>query len=247
MIAVILAGGYATRLYPVTRDVSKPLLPVRGKPMIEYIVEKLEKIGCVDQIVVATNKRFEGQFLEWLAKNPRKNVKVRAERSRSEEEKLGALRALAELTGEVEGDEYLVIAGDNLFTSGLEGFVKFYEERKSPVVAVYDVEDASAVKKYSSAEITSGGEIVGFEEKPERPKTTLIGTCIYLLPRRSILRLREYLGEGSDADSPGHFIEWLCKREKVYAYVLKGEWWDIGTPESYESANRAESLGQPAF
>jgi len=242
VIAIILAGGYATRLYPMTKDISKPLLPVKGKPIIEYIVEKLEKIGEIEQIVVATNQRFEAQFIEWLSKKPRKNIRIRAERSRKEEEKLGALKALAELIDEIEGDEYLVIAGDNLFTSSLCGFVKQYKDRKRPVVAVYDVGDTKAVKKFSAAVVDSDGALVGFEEKPEKPKTTLIGTCIYLLPRSSIRSIHEYLKQGNNADSPGHFIEWLCKKEKIYAYTLGGEWWDIGTPESYEKANQAKSL-----
>ncbi|MGQ9515096.1 MAG: nucleotidyltransferase family protein [Thermoproteota archaeon] len=242
LIAIILAGGYATRLYPITKNISKPLLLVKGRPIIDYIVERLEEIKEIDRIIVATNEKFKDQFIEWLSKDPHKNIDVRVEHSWREEEKLGALRALADLIEEIESEEYLVIAGDNLFTSRLIDFYNYYKDKRCAIVAVYDVKDSEMAKRFSTAELGSDNVLKNFVEKPMRPNTTLIGTCIYLLPNISMRRIHEYLKQGHNPDSPGHFIEWLCKREKVCAYVLRGKWWDIGSLESYKEANRTMPL-----
>ena len=238
MIAIILAGGYGTRLRPLTGGIAKPLLPVEGKPIIDYIVERLLNLQGIDQIVVSTNERFEGQFSEWLSRRRHRKVKVVAEPSHGEDDKLGAVRALSRLVEGLNSRDYLVVAGDNLFTSGLKDMVEYYRSKGSPVVALFDVGDLEVVKRYGCVEVEADGRITGFVEKPERPKSTLAATCIYALPEGSLKRVREYLEEGNDPDAPGYFVQWLCRRERVYGYVLQGYWSDIGTPESYEDAKR---------
>jgi len=238
MIVVILAGGYATRLFPLTRNVAKPLLHIRGRPIIDYIFDKLERLTGIDKVMISTNKKFERHFEEWLARRPRGKVVIWAEESHVEGEKLGAIRALGELIDEIDSEDYLVIAGDNFFTSDLGDLVAYYHERNSAVIVTYDVKDIDVVKSCSIAEVGSDGKLVRFVEKPKRPESTLIGTCIYLFPRNSIRRIHEYLSEGNNPDSPGNFIGWLCEKEPVYGYALQGRWWDVGTPRSYDEAKR---------
>ena len=237
MIAVILAGGFATRLYLVTREMAKPLLPLAGRPVIDHIMERVGELEAVDRTVITTNAKFEPQFTEWLDSRSYKNVVVRVERALTEQEKPGAIRALFQLLPALASDA-LIVAGDNIFTSSLEGMVEIFRLRNAPVVAVYDVGDPRRANRFSTVKVDDDDRVVSFEEKPREPASSLIGTCIYLLPNRSLRRIGEYLDEGGNRDSPGHFMSWLCENEAVYGYVLQGYWCDVGTPEAYEDARR---------
>jgi len=235
-VAVVLAGGYAKRLWPLTRDKPKPLLPVAGKPILAYILEKVLRVG-VNRIILSTNLRFRSDFEGWLNRSGFVRVEVVADRSRREEEKPGAVKALAEITKNIK-DDCLILAGDNIFTSGLEDMVKVFSRVYAPLIAVYDVGDFELAKRYSTVTLDSEGRIVEFVEKPEKPKTTLIGTCIYILPAKTLPRIGEYIDKGLGRDEPGRFIQWLCKQETVYGYRLEGEWWDIGNIETYRDADK---------
>jgi len=239
MIAIILAGGYAKRLWPLTKNRPKPLLPVAGKPILKYILEKVEKLP-VNRIILLTNMRFRFEFEEWLAVNGYREVEVVADDSRCEEEKPGAVKALAELTARLS-DDCLIVAGDNLFTDSLKGMVEMFNLLRAPVIALYDVGSLEVAKNYSTVVMDEDGRIVGFVEKPPNPETTLVGTCIYMFPGRILPKVKEYVDEGLGADEPGRFVEWLHEREPVYGYVLEGLWFDIGTPETYAQADRSFS------
>ena len=236
VIGIILAGGYGTRLYPLTKNIAKPLLKISDKPIIDYIVEKLVELD-LERILVAVNERFKDQFAEWLRNRGYLGVELRVEPSRNEKKKLGAIKGLSRLLDEVK-DDCIVVAGDNLFTSSLTGFKEFYLEKKAPVVGLYDIGDLNKVSSLSMAEIDHEGRIIRFVEKPEKPTSTLVGIGAYMLPERSLKRINEYLEEGNNPDSPGFFVQWLHRREPVYGYVLEGYWWDIGTPEAYYEAKR---------
>ena len=231
-----MAGGYGTRLYPLTKDVAKPLLEIRGRSIIDYIVEKLVELD-LEKILVTVNERFKDQFVRWLGDRDYLGVELRVEPSREEVEKLGAIRGLSRLLGEIK-DDCVVVAGDNLFTSSLMGFKEFYLKKRAAVVGLYDIGDLDMVRRLSMAEIDQEWRIIKFIEKPENPTSTLVGTGVYMLPERSLKRVNEYLEEGNNPDSPGFFIQWLHSREPVYGYMLKGHWWDIGTLEAYYEAKR---------
>ena len=236
MIAIILAGGYAVRLQPITKNTAKPLLPIAGKPVIDHIMEKLQDLKEVRRVIIATNERFENQFREWLSQKTYQNVEVKVENNSKEEDKPGALGALAELIKEVESEDYLIIAGDNIFSSNLKSFIKKYREKKAPIMAVYDIKDPEKAKNFSVVKMNPEDRIISFEEKPEKPKTRLIGTCIYIFPKNSLKRIHEYLEDKNNPDSPGHFIEWLHKKDRVYGHILQGYWFDVGTPDSLKEA-----------
>ena len=236
MIAIILAGGYATRLWPLTLDKPKPLLPIVGKPIIDYIIEKLVKYENIKQIIVSTNQKFEQHFKKWqsMSKFP---IEMEIDKSQCELEKPGAVKALAEIASKLD-DDCIILAGDNIFTSDLGNMIQFFREKKAPIVALYDLKDLDLAKQYSCIMIDVNKRIKEFVEKPEIPKTSLIGTCIYLLPRRTLFRFKEYLDKGLGRDEPGRFIEWLHSQEPVYGYMVDGYWCDIGTLEAYQEANR---------
>jgi len=237
-MAIILAGGYATRLEAVSKNLPKPLLKVGGKPIVDYIFDKLAEIEDIQRVIISTNLRFEQQFKEWLRSNSGRRAEIVADRSRSEEEKPGAVASLAQLTSGIS-DDCLIVAGDNLFTSSLKAMFRTFREKSCATLALYDVKDRSLAKQYSTVTVDAEGRILSLNEKPANPETTMIGTCIYMLPERTLKRLSEYLIVAADRDRPGRFIGWLCKREPVYSHILDGYWWDIGTVDQYYEANHA--------
>ena len=231
MKCVILAGGFAKRLWPITLDKAKSLLPVGDKLLIDYVFENIRRAGIVD-VYVSTNQRFADSFREW---GKDKGVEIIVEPTRSEKEKLGSLGALNELFAE-QGfhEDCLVIAGDNILTFELKGFVNAF--KGNLLVALYDLGSTQNASRYGVVEVDAG-KVTGFEEKPESPKSSLISTACYLYPSHCIDLLSEYLSAGHNKDAPGFFIEWLHKREEVNAFVFKGKWYDVGDRESYLKAN----------
>lgn len=229
MKAVIMAGGYATRLWPITKTRAKPLLPLGSKKIVDFVYEKL--IDFEIPIILSTNKRFEDDFREW---SKGKKVEIIAENTRNEEEKLGAVRALAEIARGIKED-LLVVAGDNVFAFSIKEFYKKFEAIKKPLVALFDVGDFELAKRYGVAEL-EGDRVVKFYEKPEKPPSTLIGIGLYLLPKKSVEVLLEYVENTRRSDNLGDFISYLCQKEEVYGYSFNGSWYDVGNPDSYIEA-----------
>jgi len=246
MIAIVLAGGYAKRLWPLTLNKPKVLLPVAGKPIIDYIFEKILKINPpVRKIIVSTNLRFQPQFEEWLETRGYDDVELVPDSSRSESDKIGAIKALSNIASAIN-EEFLVLAGDNLFPDELNNFVQFFKEAQASVVALYHARNIGEAKKSATVILDDNGQIVEFIEKPENPKTTLVGACLYAFPARISLSLKEYVARGLPQDEPGKFIEWLHKVEPVYGFMLNGHLLDVGTLESYKEAENSFKYGTPA-
>jgi len=238
MIAIVLAGGYAKRLWPLTMDRPKALLPIAGRPMIDYVVEKLASLDPpMRRIVLSTNLKFQLQFEKWLETSQNYNVELMPEKSSCEEEKFGAVRALADIVENVAPEDVLVLAGDTLFTDKLGNFIRFFCEKYAPTVALYHARNLAETKKGSTVEVDEDGRILEFKEKPIRPRTTLVGACVYAFPAGINRRFGEYLQLGLATDEPGRFIEWLHKQEPVFGFMLKDYLWDIGTIDSYRAAD----------
>jgi glucose-1-phosphate thymidylyltransferase len=238
MIAVVLAGGYAKRLWPLTKNRPKALLPIAGKPIIDYVVEKLAPLEPpMSKILLSTNQKFQVQFQKWLETSKHLNIELIPENSSSEEEKLGAIRALADIVHEAAPEDVLVLAGDSLFTDTLGSFIHFFSEKHAPTVALYRARNLTETRKGSTVKVDEDGRILEFEEKPMRPRTTLVGACLYAFPAGIKRKLGEYLQLGLATDQPGKFIEWLHKQEPVFGFMLKDYLWDIGTLDSYRAAN----------
>lgn len=229
-------------MWPVTRSIPKPLLPVSGRPAIDHILDKVREVDATE-IIISTNLKFKDQFQTWLSQRKRGIVKIVAEESVSEEEKLGAVGALSRLTEVIEPDDYLILAGDNLFTASLTGMTAFYRQTRKPIVAVYDSKDVEQVRAGSTVTLGKDMRILKFEEKPKHPESNTIGACMYVFPYRTLLMTRDYINQGGKKDEPGNFVAWLCASEIVYAYRPGGILWDIGTKEEYERAKRESKKG----
>ena len=236
MKAVVLAAGYATRLYPLTLDRPKALLDVAGRPMLDHILERLLAMG-VDETIVVTNAKFAPHFEEWATGRDR--VTIVDDGTTSNDDRLGAIGDIGFVLDRLAIDDALVVvAGDNLFSSDISGFAEYARQVDAPVLAVHDVGDPSRMREYNQVEVDSDGRIVFMEEKPENARTTLAGVALYFYPRRTLPLIRQYLAEGNNPDQPGRLPEWLYRRTPVYTWRVPGEWYDIGSAETLQEADR---------
>ncbi len=239
MDAIILAAGYATRLYPLTENTPKPLLKVAGKPMVEHIINKLEELDIINKIYIVTNDKFEQNFIEWLHNfDAKKPVEIINDHTKSNDDRLGALGDILYVidTKKID-DDLAVIAGDNFFDFSLPDVIGLFQKRKSNIVVLHDVKDLELAKQYGVVEVKDG-TVINFEEKPAQPKSTLISTGIYLFSKKTLSLIKKYIDDGNSPDKTGSFIEWLHKRDKVYAHVTDKPWYDIGDFEQLEKANK---------
>jgi glucose-1-phosphate thymidylyltransferase len=243
MKVIILAAGYATRLYPLTLTQPKPLLPVAGQPMIDYVLDNLAPIGGIDRIYVVTNAKFAGHFQQWStdyrANKAKLNFTIVNDRSTDDTNKLGAIGDIHfVITSQNVTDDIIVVAGDNLFSEKLSDFGRFCREKNAPVLAVYDVGNLEEIKKYNAINLDGEGRITFFEEKPKNPTSTLTGIALYFYPKSTLPLIKQYIAEGNNPDQPGRLVQWLYQRLPVYTWKVPGLWYDIGSKESLEEANR---------
>ncbi|HEU0037747.1 MAG TPA: nucleotidyltransferase family protein [Verrucomicrobiae bacterium] len=243
MKVIILAAGYATRLYPLTLTQPKPLLPVAGKPMIEHVLDNLAPIGGIDRVYVVTNAKFAGHFQQWAdrygATRSKLEFTVVNDGSTDDHNKLGAIGDIHHvLTTQNVNDDLIVVAGDNLFSERLDAFGRFCREKNAPVLALYDVGDLEQIKKYNSISLDGDGRIKFFEEKPKNPTSTLTGIALYFYPQHTVPLIRQYIAEGNNPDQPGRLVQWLYPRTAVYTWRVPGVWYDIGSKETLEEANQ---------
>lgn len=241
MKALVLAAGYATRLYPLTLDRPKALLEVGGKPMLDRVLERLQAMG-VDETIVVTNAKFTPHFEEWAS--GKDAVTIVNDGTTSNDDRLGAIGDLAFVLDRLELDEDLVVvAGDNLFGDDISGFAAYGREVDAPVLAVHDVGDLALMREYNQVEVDEEGRVVFMEEKPEQARTTLAGIALYYYPRQVFPLVRQYLAEGNNPDQPGRLPEWLYSRTPVFTWQLPGEWYDIGSAETLREADAIFSQG----
>jgi glucose-1-phosphate thymidylyltransferase len=242
MNALILAAGYATRLYPLTLHKAKPLLEVGGKPIIEWLMDNLVDVPGLETVYVVTNDKFASDFQAWSKRyrdrQPKFTFKIISDGSKSDEDKLGAVGDIDfVVTREnLTRTSLLIIAGDNLFTESLAGFVAGAKGTKA-TVAVYDVGDTEAIKKYGNISVNAEGIITHFEEKPANPRGTLAAIAVYYYSPEVLSLLRTYLAAGNNPDQPGRFVQWLYTRKRVKTFQLRGRWLDIGSKETLEEAD----------
>lgn len=239
MKALILAAGYATRLYPLTKDRPKPLLPVAGKPILEYIMEKIEGVEEIDSLYLVTNEKFILDFKDWLDNfKTKKKIKILNDDSTCDDDRLGAIGDIRFFLEEEKiDDDLLIVAGDNLFQFDLSRFIQFFQEKKAPCIALYDIGNQERARNYGVVTVDENQRIVNFEEKPSHPTSTLIATCLYFFPKEDLNLISTYLKEKRSSDAPGYYIQWLAKREEVYGFVFKEKWYDIGSLESLKEAD----------
>jgi len=239
MDCIVLAGGFARRLLPLTEDTPKPLLPVGGRPILSYTMDRLKVLPGLGKVYITTNRRFWHHFRDFIdTERGDLDCELFIEDAESEGQKLGSVGALDHLvrTKAMRGD-CLILGGDNLFDFELSDFVGFHRKVGASVVALYDVKSNERASLYGIAKMDQECRILDFIEKPADPPSTLASTACYLFTGEAMRCLRTYIEEGNPPDAAGHFVAWLCKRLPVYGYVFGGLWFDIGSKECYAEAD----------
>lgn len=230
MRALLLAAGYATRLQPLTDTIAKPLLPVGGRPMIDWILDRIDAADEITGVHVVTNAVYAAGFDRW---GEEQGVVVHNDGTGSNEDRLGAIGDIrfAIEEGGLGDDDLLVIAADNMFEFSLTDYIAFWRA-KSPgsALAVHKLADPSLARLYGVVELDADDRVIGLEEKPEHPRSDLVSTATYLFSREHLALLDRYLAEGNAPDPPGRFLVWLYEREPVYGFRFAEEWLDIGDP-----------------
>lgn len=236
MKAVILAAGYATRLYPLTKDRPKPLLKVGDRTILEHILLKLERVKEVEKVYLVTNEKFYKQFKDYCANyNFNKDIKVLNDHTTSNEDRLGAIADLEYVIEKEElADDLIVMAGDNLFDFQLTEFVEFFKEHDADSITCHRLTNLEELKRTGVVEIDTSNRVLSFEEKPLEPRSNLAVPPFYIYKKETLPLIKEYLAEGNNPDAPGNLIPWLINRKDVYAYQFEGYRYDIGTVESYK-------------
>ncbi len=242
MNVLILAAGYATRLYPLTLNKAKPLLDVAGKPMLEWVIDNLAPVPDIEHVYIVTNNKFAADFQAWadayIQRQPKLQFTIVNDGSMTDQDKLGAIGDIHLVVNRQNlfGNDLLVVAGDNLFSESLEGFVAEARKHKA-CLALYDVGDLEAIKKYNNIRTGADGVIQHFEEKPQNPTGTLTGIALYYYSADILPLLNTYIDEGNNPDQPGRFVQWLYQRVPVHTALIPGTWFDIGSKETLDQAN----------
>jgi len=241
--AILLAAGYGTRLRPLTDDRPKHLLPVGGRPMLDWILDWVRELADVDGVHLVTNSRFAPDFARWAEPH---GVTMHDDGTMSNEDRLGAvgdLRLVIDSAG-LEDDELFVV-GDDMLELSLPDFVEWWRAKPRPASAVplHDVGDLELATHYGIVATDTDERIVHFVEKPSDPPSTLAATVAYLLPPEHVRLVATYLDEGQSPDNAGGFLGWLARRERVYGYRFEGSWYDIGNHQQLLDAdNRLRRL-----
>ena len=242
MKVLILAAGYGTRLYPLVQDTAKPLLKVADKPLIDYTLDKLQKFSGLSQVLVVTNDKFFKIFKDWAEAHKKYpiGIKVVNDGTKTPEERLGSIGDIHYVIQQEHiADDLLVVGGDNLFDYFLDDYIAFARQVSPRVtIGLYDIEDKKKAKIYGVVCVDGQNRITSFEEKPVSPKSSLIGMCLYYFPKKSLGLISDYLRETQKADKAGDYINWLYQREDVYGFKFQGKWFDIGSIESLEEAQK---------
>jgi glucose-1-phosphate thymidylyltransferase len=216
------------------------LLPIAGRPMLDYLLDRVDEIDELERVHLVSNTRFAEDFRRWAAgRSGRLPIEVLDDGTTSNEDRLGAIgdiRFTLEQAG-LADDDLFVVAGDNLIGYDLRDYVRFWREHGGSAIALRYEPDAELIKQYGVVELDEAGRVVSFEEKPAEPRSSLAATAAYLYRADHVALIPQYLDEGNPPDAPGNFVAWLHSRAAVYGYRFTGDWLDIGNREQLLEAD----------
>lgn len=241
MKAIILAAGYATRLYPLTKNFPKPLLEVGGKTILDHLLEQIKTIADIDGAYVVTNRRFYGHFADWARANRAMltglEIEILDDGTTSNDNRLGAVGDIQfAIEARDIADDVLVLAADNILLFSLQKLVNTFNSNPVPHIAVRHNPDYDDRKRRGNVELDKDNRVLQFIEKPDRPISEWSALPVYIYPTSILSHFEEYIANGGNPDAPGHFVAWLHTCETVYAYDIEGGVLDIGNRESLAEA-----------
>ena len=233
MKCLILAAGYATRLYPLTENFPKPLLKVQEKTILDWLMEDINGAGVIDQYAVITNHKFAKHFQEWALRHTLP-ITVLDDGTETNETRLGAVRDIQFAIDALKlKEDLLVIAGDNLLNFSLQAYIRYAQDKKTTCIMRYWEPDENKLHKTGVAEIDDSDRVAGMEEKPANPKSNWCIPPFYIYKDTDVPLVKKGIEANCGVDAPGSFIAWLCTQTTVHAYEMPGQRFDIGDMESY--------------
>ena len=233
MICLILAAGYATRLYPLTENFPKPLLKVQDKTILDWLLDDINGAGTVTRYAVVTNHKFAKHFEDWAAGHSLP-ITVLDDGTETNETRLGAVRDIQFAIDALGlNDDLLVIAGDNLLNFSLQGFIRYAQKKKTTCIMRYWEPDVNRLHKTGVAEVDESDRVTGMEEKPANPKSNWCIPPFYIYKAADVPLVKKGIESDCGVDAPGSFIAWLCTQTTVHAYEMPGRRFDIGNLDSY--------------
>ncbi len=238
MKCLILAAGYATRLYPLTENFPKPLLKVQDKTILDWLIEDIDAAGVVDEYVVISNHKFADHFRTW-AKTCLQKITILDDGTESNETRLGAVKDIQFAIDELHlQDDLLIIAGDNLLDFSLTDYIAYQKEKQTTVIMRYWEPDENKLHKTGVAVVDENDRILEMEEKPAEPKSNWCTPPFYIYKAEDVPLVKAGIEAGCGVDAPGSFIAWLSTQTVVHAYEMPGRRYDIGNLESYEAVQK---------
>lgn len=233
MKCIIIAAGYATRLYPLTENFPKPLLKVKDKPIIDWLIDDVDSLNLINEYIVVTNHKFYSFFLQW-SNTKKQNITVLDDLSETNQTRLGAVRDIEFAIEQTNlNDDFLVMAGDNLLDFSLCEFVKYGINKNASSVMAHIENDITKLQRTGVLEVDQEDKITNMEEKPEKPKSNLACPPFYFFIKEDVPFIKLGLDSGCKKDAPGDFLSWLVHKTNVYVFMMPGSRHDIGNLESY--------------
>ena len=230
MKCLILAAGYATRMYPLTENFPKPLLEVGGKPILDWLVDDLSPV--IDQFVVISNHKYAEHFKNWAEGKP---AVVIDDGTSTNETRLGAVKDIAYAVEELNiQDDLLVIAGDNVLDFSLCDFVDYARKAGTSCTMRYWEDDPAKLRRAGVSE-TDGEKLIGFEEKPQNPRSNWCTPPFYYYTAADVRKIQGAIADGCETDAPGSMVAWMCKKSPMHTMIMPGKRYDIGNLENYET------------
>lgn len=238
MKCLILAAGYATRLYPLTENFPKPLLPVQGKTILDWLIEDMDRSGVIDEYVVISNHKFAHDFDAWAASKTQK-VTVVDDGTESNETRLGAVRDIQFALDQLKiYDDILVMAGDNLLDFSLTTFIDYAQQKDTSCIMRYYEASEKKLQRSGVVQLDETEKVLSLEEKPAQPKSHWCCPAFYFYKAQDAARIAEGIAEGCSVDAPGSYVAWLCSKATIHAMEMPGSRYDIGNLESYEQVQK---------
>lgn len=241
MKALILAAGYATRLYPLTKKYPKPLLEVKGRPIIDYIIDKLELVGPINEIYIVTNSKFISEFRKWAKTvSSSKQITLVDDQTKNNQDRLGAIGDINfTIKKKKIQEDLLVVGGDNLFSGSLQGFLDAAKKNVAATsLGLYRLKHKIDARRYGVVKLDKLKRVISFQEKPKHPESNLVAMCLYYISKNYLNLIDVYLQDKKrKSDATGSYIAWLKDKVDVYGYVFSGSWFDIG---DYKYLNAAK-------
>lgn len=234
MKCLILAAGYATRLYPLTENFPKPLLEVGDKTILDWLVDDIDNAGFVDEYVVISNHKFAHHFDDW-AKTKKQKITVVDDGTSTNETRLGAVKDIQYAIDQLNlDDDMLVIAGDNVLDFSLTKFIEYSKDKNTSCIMRYYEPDEKKLLKCGVVTIDESDKILNMTEKSPNPATHWCCPPFYYYTKSDAKLVQKGIDSGCGTDAPGSYIAWLCKQTTVHAMEMPGKRYDIGNLESYE-------------